>query len=290
MYYELLEPASPTDKPPVMMVTGGTQSGASYLVTPDGRPGWAHAFVARGHTVLLCDWPGVGRSGDIPAAEVGGETVVRGLARVMRAVDRPLVLLTHSMSGAFGWKLLEREAERILGLVGVAPAPPGNMGIELGRLVGDEGGRKVVAMPAGTTAIELDGVMRMSLEFARAKKVGSGTRFPAGAAFEAHYESLQGVGGRLTWERTNIGGAQLRVEDTTRLRGKRVAVLTGTNDTDHPKALDAEVVAWLNAQGALADYLYLGDLGIHGNGHMPMHETNSDEVAHRIMDWIDALQ
>ena len=79
------------------------------------------------------------------------------------------------------------------------------------------------------------------------------------------------------------------MEDTTRLRGKRVAVLTGTNDTDHPKALDAEVVAWLTAQGALADYLYLGDLGIHGNGHLPMHETNSDEIAHRIMDWIDAL-
>ena len=45
-YYEMLMPLGQTDKPPVMMIHGGAHTGACWLATPDGRPGWAHVFVA----------------------------------------------------------------------------------------------------------------------------------------------------------------------------------------------------------------------------------------------------
>ena len=45
---------------------------------------------------------------------------------------------------------------------------------------------------------------------------------------------------------------------------------------------------WLNANGAKADFIYLGDLGITGNGHMLMLERNSDAVAQLIIDWIES--
>jgi pimeloyl-ACP methyl ester carboxylesterase len=88
------------------------------------------------------------------------------------------------------------------------------------------------------------------------------------------------------FERTNIGGVQLRVEDQAGFAGKPILVVTGTDDVDHPRALDAEIVAWLNEAGAKAELLYLGDRGIEGNGHMMMLEENSAEIAGAIMRWL----
>ena len=45
---------------------------------------------------------------------------------------------------------------------------------------------------------------------------------------------------------------------------------------------------WLNANGARADFCFLGDRGIVGNGHMLMLEDNSDEIAGIILDWLEA--
>lgn len=47
-------------------------------------------------------------------------------------------------------------------------------------------------------------------------------------------------------------------------------------------------MAWLSANGAKADFCFLADRGIVGNGHMLMLETNSDEIAGIILDWLEA--
>src|SRR5436305_11509830 len=86
--------------------------------------GWGHVFVAQGYQVVVPDWPGLGRSGYIPLAEISGEVIVAGLGEVLTALAGPAIVLTHSMSGAYGWKLLERHGERITKLIAVAPAPP----------------------------------------------------------------------------------------------------------------------------------------------------------------------
>jgi len=39
--------------------------------------------------------------------------------------------------------------------------------------------------------------------------------------------------------------------------------------------------------GARAEFCWLGDRGIVGNGHMLMLEANSDQIAGIIMDWIE---
>jgi hypothetical protein len=40
--------------------------------------------------------------------------------------------------------------------------------------------------------------------------------------------------------------------------------------------------------GARADFVYLGDRGIVGNGHMMMLENNSDALAEQIVSWIES--
>ncbi len=123
-YFEVLAPAAGSTKPPVIMIHGGAHTGACYLATPDNRPGWAHVFAAAGYQVVVPDWPGLGRSGYVDLSSTSGEMIVAGLAKVLTTVAGPAIVLTHSMSGAYGWKLLERYGERIAKLVAVAPARP----------------------------------------------------------------------------------------------------------------------------------------------------------------------
>lgn len=47
---------------PVVLVHGGLHSGAGFLSTPDGRPGWADYFLRRGWPVYVVDQPGRAKS------------------------------------------------------------------------------------------------------------------------------------------------------------------------------------------------------------------------------------
>ena len=126
-YYEALEPAGGAKKPPMVLISGGAHTGACYLATADGRPGWAHAFVRAGYKVVVPDWPGVGRSGYIPFADLTGEVVVEGLGKVVASLGQPAIIMTHSMSGIYGWKLIENYGQHITKVVAVALGPPGNI-------------------------------------------------------------------------------------------------------------------------------------------------------------------
>lgn len=102
VYYDMLLPEGGGDRPWLVMIHGGGHTGACYLATADGRPGWAYDFARRGFRVAVPDWPGSGRSAPVAQDALDGETVCRGLAGVIDALDGPVVMLTHSMSGAYG--------------------------------------------------------------------------------------------------------------------------------------------------------------------------------------------
>ena len=47
-------------------------------------------------------WPGCGRGGQVAPEDHGGDLVVRGLSGLIESLPPPIILMTHSMSGAFG--------------------------------------------------------------------------------------------------------------------------------------------------------------------------------------------
>src|SRR5207237_4465120 len=55
-------------KVPIVMIHGSQQTGANFLGTPDGRPGWAAFFASHGWPVYVIDQPGRGKSGYFPNA------------------------------------------------------------------------------------------------------------------------------------------------------------------------------------------------------------------------------
>lgn len=64
MYVEYQIPDTPSGPPkyPIILVHGGSHTGAGWQSTPDGRPGWADFFLKHGWPVYVVDQPGRGRS------------------------------------------------------------------------------------------------------------------------------------------------------------------------------------------------------------------------------------
>jgi pimeloyl-ACP methyl ester carboxylesterase len=285
-YYELLEPAEPRDAPLMMMVHGGAHTGSCYQVTADRRPGWAHRFAERGYRVAVPDWPGHGRSGYVHPNDLGGEVVCTALADLIADLGEPVVLLTHSRSGAFGWTIAERVRDLMAGLVGVAPSPPGNT-LEPAEILSETDSEIVARAGFWTRTITIGQAAPPPREFVQVKLIGDGPQFPVERA-DDYEAALTTSGWRLTYERQNVRGSQVRVKDPGCLAGLPVLVVTGDHDHDHPREHDAAIVSWLVQQGARASHLWLADVGITGNGHMLMLERNSDRVADAIMDWLSA--
>ena len=72
MYVEFQIPAQLTHPYPIVMFSGGGQSGLNYSGTPDGREGWMQYFVRQGYAVYVLDQPSRARSPHQP--EVGPQT------------------------------------------------------------------------------------------------------------------------------------------------------------------------------------------------------------------------
>jgi pimeloyl-ACP methyl ester carboxylesterase len=285
VYFETFAPAQGSARATVVMIHGGAHSGACYQRTADGRPGWAYVFAARGYRVVVPDWPGTGRSGYLAPDTLDGTTVVKGLTALMRRLGGPLILLTHSMSGAYGWRLAELNRDLVHAVVAVAPAPPGN--IQKMAPVYAETETTIETQASGRrVTIEKDKPVLPTRDFVERKLIGESRFFPRGRLAE-YAASLRPTPPRLWLERQNVHGSQLRVSEPQELAGKRILVITGTDDLDHARDVDGAIVAWLKTHGAAAEFCFLGDRGIVGNGHMLMMEENSDEIAGIIMDWLE---
>jgi pimeloyl-ACP methyl ester carboxylesterase len=285
IYADRLYPDPPTGKPPLVMVHGAGHTGACYRATPDGRPGWASIFAGFGYPVIVPDWPGMGRSGWKDYDELTGELVCAALGSVIDGLDAPCVLLTHSMSGPYGWRLAETHAGRILAVIGVAPGPPGNI----------QPAPEILAEGDGFVEV-MSGKFRRRLPFDRPsvfgdrlirdKLIGDGDRFPMDD-FETYARSLTGTPPRLFIERCNVDGSQIKIADPAKLKGKPMLVVSSDHDPDHTPEIDGAIAVWLNSIGAAADYWYLPEHGISGNGHMMMLENNNAEIASLIAGWIE---
>jgi pimeloyl-ACP methyl ester carboxylesterase len=221
----------------------------------------------------------------VAAEKLTGALVCRALGGLVEQLAEPVVVLTHSMSGAYGWQLIEHHGARIPALVAVAPGPPGNV----------QPPAEIVARTADQIDIRRGGSVRRvplhearlpDVAFVRDKLLGPNTRrFPMHKV-EDYARTLQPLPPRLMFERQNIDSSQLSVADTRPFRGKKILMVTGSEDVDHTRAIDGAIADWLRDIGAAIEFRFLADHGIAGNGHMLMLEENSDRIAGLIVDWI----
>ena len=271
-----------------IMVHGGMHSGVCWLRTPDNREGWAIRLARGGDRVICVDWPGCGRSGYVPPEKLTGQLVADQIAAAVETLEGEIILWTHSMGGAIGWRIAELLADRLSHLIAIAPGPPGNIQ-PTAKLLSQSPDRLTLELAGVPLDVHPNGPVVLSHEAARAKLIGSSTQFPRQHT-ESYLAGLQAVPRQLFLERINFEGQQLRMLTPNALAGTQVLIVTGDSDPDHPPAADSAIGDFLTEQGMISRFVYLPEHDITGNGHMMMLEQNSDQILDLIAVIINETQ
>jgi pimeloyl-ACP methyl ester carboxylesterase len=247
---------------PLVLVHGAGQTGASWLVTPDGREGWAPYFARRGFVTYVVDLPGHGRAGQPPDfAAWSGLRYVEALEALLERTG-PALVLTHSMGGRVGWKLAERAAGRLAGLFAVTPARPPNL------------------VPVGAAPLPEDVPSVQDPAFVRAYLANT-ARFPH-EAWDTFLATLVPESARAVNEGRNAAGPELNVGPDA-LRGIPAVALAAEEDAADPPPIVAASAAYFGIPLLRTDL----DWGLAGHGHMLMLEHGSEAIAARIADWLE---
>ena len=89
IYVEIFTPRQLRHPYPVILVPGGLSQGVDWLVTPDGRRGWALLLVEQGYRVYVVDRPGQGRTIYIPDLHGPFSAEAPTLEQVVNTVSQP---------------------------------------------------------------------------------------------------------------------------------------------------------------------------------------------------------
>jgi pimeloyl-ACP methyl ester carboxylesterase len=312
MYVQYQIPDRLVQPYPIVMVHGGGGQGLDFLGTPDGRPGWATYFLRQGYAVYVVDRPGHGRSplhpdvvgpmtmpasyemisglftrpdngkaawpqatlaSQWPGSGLIGDPALDQLMASMgpmyadlclsqelmqsagiELLDKigPAILLTHSMGGPFGWLVADARPHLVKAIVAVEPLGP----------VFSEFAPGVGELEWGLTAIP----MKFDPPVDSPRELKREWRVP---------------------DRQALIPCQVQAEPARQLPNlKGFPILVTTAEASLFALFDHGTVDFLAQAGAAVEHMRLEELGIHGNGHMMMAETNSDEVAAAIGRWL----
>lgn len=177
------------------------------------------------------------------------------------------------------WWICERAPDLVSAVVAVAPGAPANI---LRHLPADP-----VAIASFSHDVEMGCPVMHSEErpiivddnFVRSFWANA-PHFPH-SAYDQYKLSIVPESARLFNERFNIGGRGLRIQDPSALADTPILIAKGEHDPRHSRSLDEATSRYLGAQ-----FIWLADEGISGNGHMPMIEKNSDKVADLLLRWL----
>jgi pimeloyl-ACP methyl ester carboxylesterase len=323
MYVEFLTPQNVTHPYPIVMIHGTAQTGTNFMGTPDGRPGWAHNFLARGYRVYVVDQVGRGRSGADPqiygpymrfAAEQeqslfsasenynlwpqatlhtqwpGGPGVtgnaafdqfyasqVESIASTVKTEELmfpadvallekigPAIVLTHSQSGVFGFKLADARPDLVKAHIAVEPNGPPFYDIDF------KGGD--AWYKDSDKIARFWGVARLPLAFDP----------PAAEASDLHLARQEQA------DEPTLVRCWLQAEPARQLpQMKNVPTAIVTGEASFRATYDHCTSKFLTQAGVRNAHIRLEKSGLHGNGHMMMLEQNSAAIAGVIADWLD---
>lgn len=265
MYVQYFTPQNVKSKYPILLWHGGGLTGKSYETTPDGREGWMHFFLRKGYSTYVSDAVERGRSGWPPFPDVWESD--------------PMFLPRHDAWMRF----------RI--------GPPGSYNSDPAKRKAYDGQKFPIKaydefykqiVPRWLTSDEA--IIKAYIEYL--DKVGP-------SILLTHSQS--GIFGfKVASARPNLVKAMVTVEspitptagpDLAKLKDIPILLVYGDYidiDSRWPQMYSKmqDSMKWLNGQGGHVETIRLPEKGIKGNSHMVMMDTNSDEAALVIHNWL----
>lgn len=289
MFVQWEAPESVTRPYPLILVHGGGGQGTDWLVTVDGRPGWATRFVDAGYAVYVVDRVGHGRSPYHPAA-LGS----MGPPFPYEAAQGLFLAEGHGEPHT-QWPYEHRpgtpEVDQLLAGMGPLPADLAHSqsldADRLATLLDRVGPSVLVTHSAGGPVGWLAADQRPDLVKAIAAVEPMG---PPYADFPGLGPLTWGLtAAPMTFEPPATTPQELRDRDRAdhvipALRDLPILLVTGGASAF--ATFTQDIADFLRDGGAMVDWQHLPDLGIHGNGHGLVFEANSDATVQPVIDWL----
>jgi len=216
-------------------------------------------------------FPGTGLMGD-PVGDyfmktqvefIGGrqaQLTIDANVALLDMIGTPVILLTHSQGGWFGWNIADERPDLVHAIVTLEPAAPPIRGVDTTNVTYRESGG--LAWGVGNTPITYDPPVSD----------------PSELQVELQPEP----------EGPDMVPCYRQVEPARQLVNLTdIPVLFMNADGGYHRIFDHCLANWLNQAGVSTEYVRMEDVGLAGNGHMMMLELNSKEIAEYIHGWLD---
>ncbi|HEX3376590.1 MAG TPA: alpha/beta hydrolase [Candidatus Acidoferrales bacterium] len=225
---------------------------------------------------LHTQWPGAGVPGDLifdqffasQLPSIANYALQQGLNRdgILALIEKigPVILLTHSQSGAFGWPVGDARPNLVKAIVAIEPNGPPFFNVD--NTGGPDWFRDVPnnVRPWGPTPDPL----------AYNPPVSSPSELTM-----VRQEKPDDPSESRCW---------LQKSPARQLPNlQKVPILVVTSEASYQRAYDHCTVKYLEQAGVAVQWIKLEDVGIHGNGHMMMLEKNNMEIAAVMSHWIE---
>jgi len=238
------------------------------FVAPERYRLWPQA---RLHT----QWPGTGAPGDavfdqfyasqLPSIQDFTLQQVLNRDAIVALLDRigPVIVLTHSQSGAFGWPVADRRPDFVKAIVAVEPNGPPFFDVT--NVPAPEWFRDSATQtrPWGVTAV------------------------PLSYAPPANNTSDLAILRQEKPDAPDLTKCWLQKSPARQLPNlQKIPILIMTAEASYHAPSDHCTVKYLEQAGVHSTWIKLADIGIHGNGHMMMLEKNNLDIAAVISTWL----
>jgi hypothetical protein len=270
MYVRYQIPAG-TKRVPITMIHGCCLTGKTWETTPDGRMGWDEFFLRKGHSVYVVDQVSRGRS----AANATAVTAVK--AGQLNAADMPPVFMAGQEAA---WSIFRFGAE----FPNVYPG----MLFPLTSI--EEFWKQMVPDWIATLPTPNPTVVRLNELAARLNGTVLMSHSQSGIyPFQSAAISTQGIAGIISIE---PGACPSATGDLSPYLKMPIMVLWGDYVDQSPRwspRLKAcrEFAAAATLAGGRVQNIVLPEIGVKGNSHMLMQDSNSLAVAQYLWDWMD---
>jgi pimeloyl-ACP methyl ester carboxylesterase len=321
MYVEYMVPAEKRAPYPIILVHGGLRTGTNFTRTLDGKEGWAQYFVRQGFAVYVVDqvgrgrspiiekaygpsrmgdargvlkrysqeekfklwpqahlhrpWPGGGGMDDpwtqqltaSQAVEIENFHTQQELNRdaLIALVDKigPSIILGHSQAGAFLWPVADARPNGVKAILAIEPNGPPVHSVDF---VGEPNWFKY-----GDVALSY-GITDVPLTYDPPVKDASELKF-------VQQEKPDGEGLVRCFEQA---GPARKLPNLA-----KIPTLVLMSEASYHAPYDHCTVNYLRRAGVEASFIRLADVGIKGDSHVLMLESNSHAIAGVIVKWLN---